>query len=210
MPNKVYTHPGTPYYFRASGDASFTIPSGVTVVNFSHLNGPLPSSSGLISDRLDLGPSPRATLFEWRAAVKLKVADATHTYAASKYYGWQKTFTASNINAQTVNTPEPCFAVNIYAATRDDALANDDDGARNTDAKAILTPAQRVLADAWQYVGAVREQDNPPVLPTTYVTSGLVQILSRYVSLALWNDTLESIQPSGNVIILTPMPDEVQ
>lgn len=66
MPNKIYTNPETPIVFQPSGNpfpSGAGIPSGV-VVNF--VPDSTPGGNGRISAQYDLGPGPRATLFEWR------------------------------------------------------------------------------------------------------------------------------------------------
>lgn len=55
------------------------------------------------------------------------------------------------------------------------------------------------------YIGPLTLDGNP-----TLITSGFVQIFSQYVSVMWWNSTTNALAPSGNMVILTPVPDELQ
>ena len=55
------------------------------------------------------------------------------------------------------------------------------------------------------YLGGVTIDGN-----STLITSGLTQIFSRYVSVSWWNSTSNNLGPSGHMLILTPVPDELQ
>jgi hypothetical protein len=70
MPNKIKTNPETPLVFQPSGSpfpSGAGIPSGV-IINFNPASM-LSIGDSRISDRFDLGPGPRTTLFEWRGTV---------------------------------------------------------------------------------------------------------------------------------------------
>jgi hypothetical protein len=45
--------------------------------------------------------------------------------------------------------------------------------------------------------------------PDPAISSGLVEIYGRYISLVWWNDTEQPLG-TGNYFILTPVPDEIQ
>jgi hypothetical protein len=66
----------------------------------------------------------------------------------------------------------------------------------------LQNPDQRRNLD---FMGALTEDGN-----STLVSSGRVHIFSRYVSVVWWNSTPNALGPSGNLVILTPMPDELQ
>lgn len=55
------------------------------------------------------------------------------------------------------------------------------------------------------YLGGVTLDGNG-----TLITSGFTQIFSRYVSVAWWNSMTNNLGPSGHLVILTPVPDELQ
>lgn len=66
MANKIKTNPETPLVFMPSGNpfpSGAGFPSGV-VIHFNPES--LATGVGRISNQFDLGPGPRATLFEWR------------------------------------------------------------------------------------------------------------------------------------------------
>jgi hypothetical protein len=42
------------------------------------------------------------------------------------------------------------------------------------------------------------------------ISTGLVEIFSRYISLVWWNNTDQNLGSTGNYFVLTPMPDEIQ
>lgn len=102
-------------------------------------------------------------------------------------------------------------SVNCYLVTSDDGIwwdANVGSGDR------VLPNAQTLTRDM-QYVGACAvnvDYSSPSGTSTTIVTSGMVNIPTRYAAVAIWNDTTSTLGSGvfDNEFILTALPDEVQ
>ena len=142
----------------------------------------LPAGGYWLSGVCDLGTSPRTTKFWWQAKTALTGAEIAGEF------------------------------VSFYAATMDDNDLTNIDG---------LPPASGSLPNAgnyllqtspsaknFEYVGSVVTDGTAGPL----VTSGYVEIESRYLYLVAYNGTSKelSLPASDHQFTLVPMPDEVQ
>jgi hypothetical protein len=172
MANKIKTNPETPLVFMPSGNpfpSGAGFPSGV-VVNFNPES--LPVSGGRISLQFDLGPGPRATLFEWRG----------------------RAMPGANV---AIGTSIDAYISTSNSVAKDGSLPTTEGAIVNVDKKRNLMFCGSMVVDSG---GGT---------PDAAITSGLVEIYGRYISVAWWNNTNITLG-TGNYFILTPVPDEIQ
>lgn len=112
-------------------------------------------------------------------------------------YKWKAVF-------QFATAPELGEVVELYLAESDgtyvDGTVGTADAALTTDKRRNLRPIGAVIADTTSTA-------------TNVIGSGIVEIWERYFSVGVWNAAdAENLQNTANVnlIIFTPMPDEIQ
>lgn len=102
-------------------------------------------------------------------------------------------------------------SVNYYLVTSDDGVWWDANiGSGNRQLGNLQTAARDM-----QNVGSVTSNIDgitPSGTTTTIITSGMVNIVSRYAAVVAWNDTLSALTSANgdHEFTLIPLPDEVQ
>ena len=109
-------------------------------------------------------------------------------------FEWRSVAKLASPSGTTGSAVEQYLACSNDGNLIDGMMPATDSGLQNPDQKRNLT-----------FFGGLVSDGN-----STLVNSGQVQIFSRYVSVCWWNNTASPIGPSGNMVILTPIPDELQ